>query len=160
MLETLTRTKKLVAGNKIDNIIFAGFVPDGELDVIYKESTLYVFPSLYEGFGIPPLEAMARGVPVASSDHECMREVLGDSAYYFDAHDPGNISQAVLKMLGDKEILEKLKNKGFEQVKKYSWQKMAEETLQIYQNSKFKNQNDPLRQSYSEASKSKFKKNK
>ncbi len=126
------RLKKTVAKNIIDDVIFTGFVPDEELDVLYQEAELYVFPSLYEGFGIPPLEAMAREVPVASSDHACMQEVLGNSAYYFDARHPEKIAQAVVFLL-DNDVLKKdLIIKGYDQVKKYSWKKMAKETLKIY----------------------------
>ncbi len=115
-------------------MVFTGFVPDGELDEIYRHSAAYIFPSLYEGFGLPPLEAMVRGIPVVSSDHPSMREVLGESAYYFDARKPEAIANAITKVIEDKTLREQLIQKGYEQVKKYSWEKMAEETLQIYKN--------------------------
>ena len=89
------RLKMLVKRENINNVIFAGHVTDEDLDIIYKKAKLYVFPSLYEGFGIPPLEAMAKGVPVASSDHPCMQEVLGDSAFYFDARAEKNIADGI-----------------------------------------------------------------
>lgn len=119
------------SGNK--NVIFAGFAPDSDLDAIYRNCEAYVFPSLYEGFGLPPLEAMARGAPVISSDHASMREILGTSAYYFDARKPENISAAVKKVLDSAEIRSELVKKGYQQVKKYSWKKMAEEAFAIYQ---------------------------
>jgi glycosyltransferase involved in cell wall biosynthesis len=128
------RRLKETAGNcKIKGLVFPGFVPDSELDVIYRNSDLYVFPSLYEGFGIPPLEAMARGLPVASSGHECMREILGESACYFDAKNPEEIAETVMSLLNNKERRSDLTRKGYCQVEKYSWQKMAAETLKIYQ---------------------------
>jgi glycosyltransferase involved in cell wall biosynthesis len=126
------RLKKFAQAKKIDGVIFAGFVPDSDLHTIYRNAELYVFASLYEGFGIPPLEAMARGIPVASSDHECMKEVLGENVYYFDAKKPENIARAVIVLMDDKVLQENLVQKGYEQIKKYSWQKMAEETLEIY----------------------------
>lgn len=129
------RLKKFAESRKIKDIIFAGFVPDGELDAVYKYSSLYVFPSLYEGFGLPPLEAMARGIPVASSDHPCMKEILQNSAYYFDASRPENIAKAIGILLNNRGLREELVKKGYEQVKKYSWKKMARETLSIYSNS-------------------------
>ncbi len=126
------RLKKQVEKNNIANIIFTNFVPDEELDVIYGNSLLYIFPSLYEGFGLPPLEAMERRIPVASSDHECMKEILGDSAYYFDARKKANISEAIIETAKNKNLREDLIRKGCEQIKKYSWEKMAKETLETY----------------------------
>lgn len=128
------RLANVVEQNEISNVIFAGYVPDCDLDIVYKKSKLYVFPSLYEGFGIPPLEAMAKGIPVASSDHDCMREILEDSAFYFDAHDIEKIAQAVGRLLMDEELQQNLIKKGYQQIQKYSWKKMAEETLEIYKN--------------------------
>lgn len=89
------RLKKAVASQNAGGVVFTGFIPDGDLDVVYKNAQVYVFPSLYEGFGLPPLEAMAKGVPVASSDHPCMREILADSAFYFDATDVDSAERAV-----------------------------------------------------------------
>ncbi|HCP08891.1 MAG TPA: hypothetical protein DIT25_03795 [Candidatus Moranbacteria bacterium] len=126
------RLIRLAEEEKIKNIIFPGYIPDQDLDVIYKKTELYVFPSLYEGFGIPPLEAMAKGVPVAASDHECLREVLEDSAYFFDARSSDKIASAVRVLLDDADMRQSLIGKGYEQIKKYSWRKMAEETLDIY----------------------------
>jgi len=126
------RLKKLAKRKNIKNIIFADFIPDRDLDSFYRQALLYVFPSLYEGFGLPPLEAMSKGVSVISSDHPCMREVLDDSVYYFDAKKTGEMAKAVIKVLDDKELQEKLTAKGYEQIKKYSWKKMAEETKNIY----------------------------
>lgn len=126
------RLKELVNKNNISQVIFPGHIPDCDLDIIYKKAKLYVFPSLYEGFGIPPLEAMAKGVPVISSDHPCMREVLGDSAVYFDATNVENMAKAVDDLLKNENLQQELIKKGYEQIKKYSWKKMAQETLEIY----------------------------
>lgn len=129
------RLRDFAVNKKIENVIFAGFVPDSELSAIYQKARLYVFASLYEGFGIPPLEAMAKGVPVVSSDHPCMKEVLGDSAYYFDAGQSENITRAIGILLNNQGLREELIKKGYEQIKKYSWERMAGETLNIYSNS-------------------------
>jgi glycosyltransferase involved in cell wall biosynthesis len=126
------RLHQIAEKEKVANIVFAGQVSDGDLDILYKKAKLYVFPSLYEGFGIPPLEAMAKGVPVASSDHACMREVLGDSAFYFDAREEKNIADGIRKLLKDDKLQKELVRKGYLQIQKYSWKKMAEETLEIY----------------------------
>jgi glycosyltransferase involved in cell wall biosynthesis len=116
------------------NIIFTDFIPDEELDTIYRFAQFYIFPSLYEGFGLPPLEAMAKGVPVASSDHPCLKEILGKSAYYFNAKDKKEIIQAIEKLLENEHLRKELAQSGYEQIKKYSWEKMAQETLGIYKN--------------------------
>ena len=113
-------------------MIFAGIVPDHDLDTVYKNARLYVFPSLYEGFGIPPLEAMAKGVPVAVSDIPCMREILGESVEYFDATDENVIKKTIQEVLQNEDLCQKLVRKGYEQIAKYSWEKMARETMEIY----------------------------
>lgn len=119
--------------NKIKNVILTGFVHDDELDSIYHEAHGYIFPSLYEGFGLPPLEAMEKGVPVISSNHGCMREILGHSAYYFDGKNKVSIVDAIKLIFFDVELREKLINRGYKQILKYSWKKMAKETRFIYE---------------------------
>jgi glycosyltransferase involved in cell wall biosynthesis len=128
------RLKDKTGKEKIGNIIFTNFVPDEELDIIYKNSLFYIFPSLYEGFGLPPVESMIRGVPVASSDHPCMKEILGENAYFFNAKKKENIAKAILELSDDKGLREKLSADGYKWAKRYSWKKMAEETLKEYKN--------------------------
>lgn len=113
-------------------VIFAGFVPDEELRNLYANAALYVFPSLCEGFGLPPLEAMACGAPVAASGATCLPEILGGAAYYFDGGNPQDMAAKIKEVLSDEILREKLIAQGFEQIKKYSWQKMAEETRKVY----------------------------
>lgn len=129
------RIKDKVSDEKIKNVIFTDFVPDSELDIIYKNSLFYIFPSLYEGFGLPPLEAMAEKITVVSSDHHCMKEILGESAYYFDAGKIEGIRRAISEMSENEGLRKKLSEKGFEQAKKYSWKRMARETKKTYENS-------------------------
>ncbi|MFA5777009.1 MAG: glycosyltransferase family 1 protein [Parcubacteria group bacterium] len=126
------KLKKLSAEKKIKNIIFTDFVPDSELDVIYKNSLFYIFPSLYEGFGLPPLEAMMRKIPIASSDHPCMKEILDESAYFFDAAKKENITKAITEFYGNQGLRKQLAERGLEWAKKFSWEKMARITLKIY----------------------------
>lgn len=128
------RLKKLANGKKIKDIIFAGYVMDYELDTIFHNAKAYVFPSLYEGFGLPPLEAMAKGTPVISSDHLCMKEVLGNSAYYFNGNKISEISKAIQNVLEDEKLRQELVQKGYNQIKKYSWKKMAKITQEVYNN--------------------------
>lgn len=115
-------------------IIFTGFVSDEELTALYQNAKLYVFPSLCEGFGLPPLEAMSYGVPVVSSNLTCLPEILGEAAIYFNPLDPADMAEKINQVLMDENLRENLIAKGFEQIKKYSWRKMAEETLKIYKN--------------------------
>jgi len=126
------KLKKFVRDNWVKQIAFTDFVPDEDLGAVYREALLYVFPSLYEGFGLPPLEAMARNLPVVSSNASCLPEVLGNAACYFDPNALGEIAEAVEKVATDNELRKKLIAAGQEQIKKYSWEKMARETLEIY----------------------------
>jgi glycosyltransferase involved in cell wall biosynthesis len=116
-------------------ILITGFVGEQELDNLYKNASLFVFPSLYEGFGLPPLEAMKRGIPVASSNATCLPEILGDAAIYFNPSNVDDMVEKIKRALVDRELRERLIKKGFEQIQKYSWQKMARETLEIYKKS-------------------------
>jgi glycosyltransferase involved in cell wall biosynthesis len=130
------RLKILQEEEKINNVVFAGFVPDYDLDLIFRKSVAYIRPSFYEGFELPPLEAMARGVPVICSDHSCAKEILQDSARYFEAKDTDDLVRAVEEVFENEKLREDLIQKGYEQVKKYSWKNMAEKTLEIYKNIK------------------------
>ena len=128
------RLRKTVQKHQIEGVIFLSDVSDYELDSLFHCSVANVFPSLYEGFGLPPLEAMSKGVPVISSDHPCMREVLGESAHFFDGQDVAAITEAMARIVSDVELREDLIGKGYNQARKYSWKKMAKETLAIYSN--------------------------
>lgn len=117
------------------NIIYTGFVSDGELAWIYKHSAAYVFPSLMEGFGLPALEAMHYDTPVVSSNATCMPEVLGEAALYFDPEDVDEMTSQIKKVLADPALRKKLIANGKKQLKKYSWERMAQQTLDIYKKS-------------------------
>jgi glycosyltransferase involved in cell wall biosynthesis len=119
--------------NLQDRVVFPGFVSDRELAGLYKNAKLYVFPSLSEGFGLPPLEAMAHGLPVASSNATCLPEVLGDAAVYFDPRNVSDMANAMLSVLTDEKLAKDLIKKGHTQAKKYSWKKTAKQTLDIYE---------------------------
>lgn len=128
------RLKEYVRNKNFQEILFLGFVPDQDLDALYRYAEIYVFPSLYEGFGLPPLEAMAKGIAVVSSNHPCMKEILGNAAFYIDARDTEKITHGILQVLSDDNLKQNLIQKGYEQTKKYSWNKMARETLAVYSN--------------------------
>lgn len=113
-------------------VLITDFVNDRELDKLYKNASLYVCPSLHEGFGLPPLEAMKRGVPVVSSNATCLPEILGIGAIYFNPLSVDDMTDEIKRVLLDEDLRKRLIEKGFKQIRKYSWQKMAEETLNIY----------------------------
>lgn len=117
-----------------DRIIFWGEVPDSKLPELYKNASVFVYPSLYEGFGLPPLEAMNYRAPVAAALSSSLPEVLGQSCLYFDPKDPEEIARTINKIIKDEFLRESLIEKGFEQVKRYSWENCAKETLMVYKN--------------------------
>ncbi|MBD3282052.1 MAG: glycosyltransferase [Candidatus Portnoybacteria bacterium] len=124
------KLKKKIFNSK--NIVFKGFVDEKELDLLYKESLLFIFPSLYEGFGLPPLEAMSRGLVVVSSSASCLPEILGDSALFFDPFDVDDMKAKIKKALVDKGLQENLRSKGIKRVQNFNWEKMVFETLDLY----------------------------
>lgn len=115
-----------------DKIIFPGYVPDSELKTLYAKARLYVFPSFYEGFGLPPLEAMAHGLAVVSSNKTCLPEILGQAAAYFNPDDETDMKNKIERALADEKLREDLRSRGYEQAKKYSWNNCAAETLEVY----------------------------
>ena len=113
------------------HIRFLGRVSDDELVRLYNQAACFVFPSLYEGFGLPPLEAMACGCPVLVSDIPVEREVCGDAALYFNPLDPQNILHTITQYLNDADVIkEKMRQKGFENITRFSWEKSAEILIQ------------------------------
>jgi len=126
------RLKKSVADNEISNVVFPDHIDEDHLPTVYREAKLYVFPSLYEGFGLPPLEAMARNIPIVSSNASCLPEILGSAAYFFDPRGISETSEAIEKVLMDNDLRKYLIEAGKKQIKKYSWGKMAKETLGVY----------------------------
>lgn len=112
---------------------FPGFVPDKELSVLYANAHAYIFPSLYEGFGLPPLEAMLHGTPVLSSNATCLPEILKSHVTYFDPRDKNDIIQAIQSLLHDTETREKMKTEGMQYTHRFDWKQMTRETLKVYE---------------------------
>ena len=129
------RLKNLAQTENISGVIFTDFVPEQELPGLYTKSVLYVFPSLYEGFGLPPLEAMQYGVPVASSSAACLPEILDDAAIYFDPVSPANMAEAFERAIFDQNLRQKLAENALKTLSLYQWKKTAENTLSVYENS-------------------------
>jgi glycosyltransferase involved in cell wall biosynthesis len=114
-------------------VVFAGLVPEDELTAFYQTAKMYVFPSLYEGFGLPPLEAMRCGTPVVASKVSCIPEICGeDNAVFFDPYDPEDIANAMRKLWLDEGLQADLRERGLLHSRKFSWEKMAEKTLEVY----------------------------
>jgi glycosyltransferase involved in cell wall biosynthesis len=116
------------------NILFTDFISDEERDWLFNQCNVYVFPSLMEGFGLPGLEAMGHGAPVVSSNATCLPEVYGDAAHYFNPLDVDDIARAVDDVLTDGALRAELIRKGHDQLKKYSWKRMAQQTHDVYMN--------------------------
>ena len=121
--------------NNYKNIVFTGFAPDAQLAWLYQHCAAYVFPSLMEGFGLPALEAMHYNTPVVSSNATCMPEVLGEAAVYFDPKNVDEMASQIKKVLLEPALQKKLIVNGKKQLKKYSWKRMAEQTLELYKKS-------------------------
>jgi len=115
------------------NIVFTDFVSDAELRWLYENTLVYCFPSLSEGFGLPGLEAMRYGAPVASSNATCLPEIYGDGALYFDPKNVDDMVATISVLLADPALRQKTADAGRLQAEKYSWLRMAEQTLQVYQ---------------------------
>lgn len=113
-------------------IQLAGYVPNDELPAIINQCDVFLYPSLRESFGIPTLEGMACGVPVITSNTSSMPEIAGDAACIVDPYKPEEITNAIIKILEDKNYRNLLCQKGVEQAKKFSWRIMAEENLKLY----------------------------
>ena len=109
-----------------------GFRSDEEVSQLYSLALCLVHPSKMEGFGLTGLEAMKTGLPVISSSASCLPEVYGDAALFFDPESVDDLVNKLELVIGDRNLREKLINKGLLQVKKYSWKKMAKETLAVY----------------------------
>lgn len=127
------RIETSVQKRAIKNIVFTDFVSEGQLRWLYQHCATYVFPSLSEGFGLPGLEAMAHDAPVVSSSATCLPEIYGEAAHYFDPLDVQSMVNAIDEVLTNKDLRKRLVENGREQVNKYSWRRMAEETLAAYE---------------------------
>lgn len=124
--------KEIIHKIRSEGVIYLGTIPADDLVAIYNLATLLVLPSLYEGFGLPVLEAMASGVPVACSRASSLPEVGAEAAIYFDPRATENITDILCRVLMDHRLRESMIIKGFENIKRFSWEKTAQETLQVY----------------------------
>lgn len=115
------------------DIIFTGFVTGEELHILYKKALTFLFPSLAEGFGLPVLEAMGAGIPVITSDQTSLPELAGSAAKIVKPYDIESIARAMAEFVDSEEERKRFITKGYEQIKQFSWKKMADDTLKIYE---------------------------
>lgn len=115
-----------------DHVQATGFIPDEDLPALYNGADVFVYPSLYEGFGLPPLEAMACGCPVVASNVSAVPEVVGSAGRLVDPYDVTAITEAVLEVLGNETLARSLRAVGLERAAQFSWRRCAEQTLEAY----------------------------
>lgn len=115
-----------------DDVIFTDYVPDNDLVKFYNIADLFVYPSLYEGFGLPPLEAMACGCPVITSNISSLPEVVGDAGLMIDPNDVENLTESMHEILTKEGLKEDYIKKSLERAKMFSWKKTAEQTWETY----------------------------
>ncbi|MCX6021621.1 MAG: glycosyltransferase family 1 protein [Chloroflexi bacterium] len=113
-------------------VVTLGYLPEADLPAIYSAASLFVFPSLYEGFGLPVLEAMACGAPVVCSDATSLPEVAGDAALMVNARSTEEIAAAMDRALGDPALLSDLRRRGLQRAAEFTWERVAHETVAIY----------------------------
>jgi glycosyltransferase involved in cell wall biosynthesis len=125
--------KRVARSGVTSRIHFTGYVADADLPPLYAAADLFVYPSLYEGFGLPPLEAMACGTPVVTSNTTSLPEVVGDAALTVDPRDAGALAAAIAEVLTSPERRAELIQRGLARAQQFSWERTAEETVAVYE---------------------------
>jgi glycosyltransferase involved in cell wall biosynthesis len=127
-------TQELIAKLKLEKKVrFLGRVSELELITLYSLTDVFAFPSFFEGFGVPPLEAMACGAPVITSNTSSLPEVVGDAALQVNPHNTGELANAINRLLEDQALQEELRQKGFARAQLFTWPKAASKMLTVYQ---------------------------
>jgi glycosyltransferase involved in cell wall biosynthesis len=122
-----------LTGDDDNNIVWTGYLGDADVSVILSGAQMMIFPSFYEGFGLPVVEAMACGVPVACSHAASLPEVAGDAALFFDPAAPADMADKIARLAADSGLRESMQAKGYRNAARFSWKKTAESTIQVYQ---------------------------
>jgi len=132
-ISKLPALRRAVHRNKLHKFVrFLGYLKDDTLTVLYRLASVFVFPSLYEGFGLPPLEAMASGTPVVTSNVSSLPEVTGDAAVLVDPYDVDSIADGMRRILDDPRLAEELRIKGLKRAREFSWERSVEKTQRVY----------------------------
>lgn len=116
-----------------DNIIITGYVPDNELSELFSNAKAFIYPSIYEGFGLPPLEAMLHNIPVICSNVSSLPEIVGDAALTFPPKDYNKLADLIIAVLKDESLSLDLKGKGYKRASAFTWEKTAKQTLRVYE---------------------------
>jgi glycosyltransferase involved in cell wall biosynthesis len=140
------RIERMVKQQSIPGIVFTDYISEGQLRWLYQHCQAYVVPSFSEGFGLPGLEAMINDAVVASSNATCLPEVYGDAATYFDPHSPDDMARVIHELLSSSSLRNTLRKKAKTRVARYSWKRMAEQTLDGYQRALGEATTDPQSQ--------------
>lgn len=114
------------------DVILTGYVTDEDLPALYRTATAFVYPSIFEGFGLPPVEAMACGTPVITSNLSSLPEIVGDAAVLIDPYNEQDLAAGLLRVVNDEQLRVRLRSRGIEQAKKFTWRTAAEKTLELY----------------------------
>jgi glycosyltransferase involved in cell wall biosynthesis len=132
-ISKLPALRRAVHRHKLHKYVrFLGYLKDDTLTVLYRLASVFVFPSLYEGFGLPPLEAMASGTPVVTSNVSSLPEVTGDAAVLVDPYDVDSIGDGMRRILDDPRLAEELRLKGLKRAREFSWARSVEKTQRVY----------------------------
>jgi glycosyltransferase involved in cell wall biosynthesis len=132
-ISKLPALRRAVHRHKLHKYVrFLGYLKDDTLTVLYRLASVFVFPSLYEGFGLPPLEAMASGTPVVTSNVSSLPEVTGDAAVLVDPYDVDSIGNGIRRILDDPQLAEELRIKGLKRAREFSWERSVEKTQRVY----------------------------
>ncbi|MCA1605455.1 MAG: glycosyltransferase family 4 protein, partial [Acidobacteria bacterium] len=128
--ETLRAIEELEVSN---SVILTGYVPEADLPALYSGALCFVYPSYFEGFGLPPLEAMKCGAPVIVGDKTSLPEVVGDAALLADPFEVDSIASAMQRVIADSDLRAQLRVKGLERAKLFDWRETARQTLSVYE---------------------------
>jgi len=128
--DVFARVEELGLGGEV---MFPGYIPVSELPLWYNAAELFVYPSLYEGFGLPPLEAMACGTPVVTANTSSLPEVVGEAGLTVDPLDVEGLAEAMRRALSDEALRQEMREQGLQRAKGFSWTKTVQETVQVYQ---------------------------
>ena len=114
-----------------EDVIFTGYISPEEKNTLYQNASVFVFPSVYEGFGIPPLEAMAMGCPVVCTNAASLPEVVHDAAHFVDPFNEKSIAEGIIRVLSDREYANDLVKRGYMQHKRFTWDRSAQQLLEV-----------------------------